>query len=301
MTAPKARGRWVSVLLIILPVWLIGSASVGIWLYLRHEKAKDQIEQARFAQRISTPELADDLRKIVDVIGERNVSSATAAANLTRIAAMIDGLLGPGNTGYAVKREKGPADWPLIHVTLRGKSEETPVWIVTSYDSPAGSKGGESNASGVAATLAAAQAIALEKPENSVHFIFLPHANDHESPVIDSALVLRNLVRQSTPKAVLCVEAMGGGETLWLTSRDTTALALQKIDGLGKVVGAEVACLGEDSDLASVLIELDLPAVRVATRAILTPGEKDDRQPFPPTVAASTGRLVELIQRLAAK
>ena len=53
------------------------------------------------------------------------------------------------------------------------------------------------------------------------------------------------------------------------------------------------------SDLASVLFEMNLPAVRVATRPILTPDEADDREPFAPTVAASAGRLVELIRRLA--
>jgi hypothetical protein len=46
---------------------------------------------------------------------------------------------------------------------------------------------------------------------------------------------------------------------------------------------------------------MNLPAVRVATRPLLTPDEKDDRLPFAPTVAASTGRLIELIRRCSAK
>ena len=299
MTETKRRPRWAKVLLVVLPVWLVLSASVGIWLLFRHEKKEADVQQARFSQSVSHPLLADDLKKIVTVIGERNASSETASVNLTRMASMIDGVLGPSNTGYEIKKQRGPRDWPILHVSIRGKSTEDPVWVITSYDSPPGSKGAEANASGLAATIAAAQALAGEKPARSVHFAFLPHANDPESPILETATILRDLIRENPPSTILSVEAMGSDESLWLTSRDTDAPALSKIKDLGKVVGAEVACLGEDSDLASVLFEMNLPAVRVATRPILTPGESDNREPFAPTVAASTGRLVELIRRLA--
>ncbi len=279
------------------------SAGFGIWFYLKHEKKIESKEQARFAQAVSIPLLEDDLKKIVEVIGERNASSETAATNLSRMASMIDGLLGPSNTGYPVRRIRTTTDWPILQVTLKGKNENSPaLWIITSYDSPIGSRGAESNATGVAATIAAAQALAREKPAAPVHFIFMPHANDLESPVMETATKLREIVLSGeAPHAVLCVETMGGGEELWLTSRDTTAFPLSKVTGLGKVVGAEVACLGEDTDLASVLFEMGLPAVRVATRAIRSSDEPDDRLPFAPTVASSTGRLIEMIRRCQAK
>ena len=299
MTEIKRRPRWATVLLVVLPLWLVLSASVGIWLLFRHEKKEAEVQQARFSQAVSNPLLADDLKKIVTVIGERNASSETASANLTRMASMIEGVLGPSNTGYEVKKQRGPADWPILHISIRGKSTESHIWVVTSYDRPPGSKGAEANASGLAATIAAAQALAGEKPARSIHFAFLPHANDPESPILETATIFRDLIRENPPSSILCVEAMGSDESLWLTSRDTSAPALQKIKDLGKAVGAEVACLGEDSDLASVLFEMNLPAARVATRPILTSGEADDREPFAPTVAASTGRLVELIRRLA--
>lgn len=286
-------------LLVVLPVWLVVSAGFGIWFYLKHERKIESIEQARFAQAVSVPLLEDDLKKIVEVIGERNASSETAASNLSRMASMVDGLLGPSNTGYPVKRIKTTTQWPILQVTLKGKNEDSPaLWVVTSYDSPIGSRGSEANATGLAATIAAAQALAHEKPVAPIHFVFIPHANDLESPVIETATKLRETVLSGEkPHAVLCVEAMGGGEELWLTSRDTTAFPLTKATGLGKVVGAEVACLGEDTDLASVLFEMGLPAVRVATRAILPSEEADNRLPFTPTVASSTGRLIELIRR----
>lgn len=301
MNSEKPRRRWTPALLVILPVWLILSAIVGLWLLFQHDKKEEQKEQARFAQSVSTPLLGDDLKKIVSIIGDRNPSSEAAEVNLSRMASMIEGLLGPSNTGYAVTKHRGPSNWPILQVTLRGKSEEDPVWVITSYDSRPGSRGAEANATGLAATFAAAQAMALDKPTRPIHFAFLPHANDPESPVAENALILRDLIQAKPSSSVLVVEAMGAGETLWITSRDIDAYPLSKVEGLGKIVGAEVACLGEDSDLASVLFEMKIPAVRIATRAILTPDEMDDREPFPPTVSASTGRLVELLRRLSSE
>ena len=302
MIAPQ-RSRWVTLLLVVLPLWLVGSGAGALWYYFHREKKQALVEQERFAQAVSVPLMADDLRKIVEVIGERNASSSAAAENLSRTASMIEGLLGPTNTGYTVRKIKGPTAWPILQMTLAGAVPEVPaVWVVASYDSRAGSRGAEANATGLAATLAAAQALARDKPKVPVHFIFLPHANDAESPVIETAAKFRELTRSSAPpKAILCVEAMGAGESLWLTSRDVDAAPLDLVSGLGAIYGAEVICLSDDSDLASVLFEMNLPAVRVATRNLVTAAEEDERLPFAPTVAASTGRLIELVRRCAAK
>lgn len=301
MSAPKARPRWFTLLLVLLPLWLIASGGFAMWYYFHLENAAARVEQQRFVQAVSIPLLEDDLKKFVTVIGERNASSDSAATGLSRTASMIEGLLGPSNTGYAVTKIRGPADWALLQVTLTGKDPQAaPVWVVTSYDSRQGSRGAEANATGLAATVAAAQALARDHPARSVHFVFLPHANDIESPVLDTAVKFRETVNSGTaPHAILCVEAMGAGESLWLSSRDVSAVPLEMIDGLGAVYGAEVVCLGDDGDLASILFEMDLPAVRVATRAQLTPDEHDDRPPFPPTVAAAAGRLIDLIRRCA--
>ncbi len=301
MGATNGRPRWVTVLLVVVPLWLVVSAAVGLWVHLRPGGDAPDDAQATFARAVSVPAVTDDLRKIVGIIGERNVSSEKAAANLRRMASMIEGTLGPGNTGYTVRRERGPAEWPILHVVLPGKNSKIPaVWVAASYDSPPGSKGGEANASGLAASLAAAQALAGEKFRAAVHFVFVPHANDPHAPVVETASALADLMaKHGPPGAVLCVEAMGGGEELWLTSRETGAAPLSRVEGLGKVVGAEVICLEDDIDLASVLFEMDLPAVRVATRERVAAGEADDRVPFGGTVAAAADRLVELIRRTA--
>lgn len=302
MSHPK-RSRWVTVMLVLLPLWLVGSGAGALWYYFHREKKQSLVEQERFVQAVSVPLMTDDLRKIVEVIGERNASSQTAAANLSRTTSMIEGLLGPANTGYPVRKSKGPADWPLLQVTLAGKKPDAPaVWVLASYDSRAGSRGAEANATGLAATMAAAQALARDKPNAPVHFMFLPHSNDPDSPVVETAAKFLELAKPSgPPRAILCVEAMGAGEPLWLTSRDVDASPLALVTGLGAVYGAEVVCLGDDTDLASILFEMNLPAVRVSTRPLVIAGEQDDRLPFAPTVAASTGRLIDLIRRCSGK
>lgn len=296
---PPKRPIWATALLVVLPLWLIASGVFAMWYYFHRERKSELLEQERFATTVSQVSLEDDLRKIVEVIGERNGSSEKAAANLGRMASMIEGTLGPANTGYTVRRIAGPAEWPLLQVTLRGSDAEAKaVWVISSYDSRPGSPGVEANASGVAATLAAAQALAAEKPVTTVHFLFVPHANDPEGPVVETAAQVKSLATDA--KAILCVESMGAGETLWLTSRDATAFPLGKVSGLGRIKGAEVVCLGEDQDLASVLFEMNLPAVRVATRPMVMPDESDAETGPPGFLSASAGRLVELIRRCAA-
>ena len=295
---PK-RPKWASVLLVVLPLWLVVSGGLAMWYFSGEDSRREEVEQERFAQAVSAPMLADDLKKLVEIIGERNGASESAAKNLTRAASMIEGLLGPSNTGYTVRRVQGPADWPLLQVTIPGKNPDAPaIWVLSSYDSRPGSPGAEANATGLAATLAAAQALASDKRDMGIHFVFLPHANDPESPVLETATKFKEIA--GSPKAVLCVESMGAGEQLWLNSRDTAAAPLALAQGLGSVRGAEVICLGDDVDLASILFEMGLPAVRVATRPLVLPDEADDKLPAAPIVAASTGRLIELIRRCAA-
>ncbi len=301
MSDSARRSPWFKVLLVLFPAWLIGSGAAALWYYFHLEKKQAEAVQERFAQDVSIPLLTDDLKKIVEVIGERNTSSEAAAANLSRAASMIEGLLGPGNTGYAVTKINGPATWPILQVTIQSKNATAPaVWVLTSYDSPPGSRGAERNATGLASTLAAAQALARDKPGAPIHFIFLPHVNDLKSPVSQTATKFSELVKSTaSPKAILCVEAMGAGDSLWLSSRDASTAPLNLVSEIGKIYGPEVISPGNDNDLSSVLFTMNLPAVRIATRSFLPPDEKDDRLPFAPTVAASTGRLIELIRRCA--
>jgi hypothetical protein len=297
MAEAEGKKHVVAWLLVILPLWLLVSGGFALVKYFKDEKAEASKEEQRFARSVSSESIADDLRKTVSLIGERNTGNPE---KLSAMASMIAGSLGPSNTGYDVKSIEGPAGFPILMVEVTSRQKDVaPVWVLTSYDSQPGSRGGEKNASGFAATLAAAQALAGSNPAHPIRFLFLPHANDPEAPVVDTALTVANLIKNATaPKAILCIEAMGDAETLILSSRDTTAIPSAEFQGLGKVLGAEVICLGDDFDLASTLFEMNLPAIRVATRPTLLPDEADDKIPFAPTVAASAGRLVELVLRL---
>ena len=298
MEETAKKSRIIPWLLVILPLWLLVSGGLALVKYFKDEKTDAAKEAQRFARSVSSESIADDLRKTVELIGERNTATP---GKLSAVASMISGTLGPSNTGYEVKTIEGPAGFPILRIGVKSKSmDAAPIWILTSYDSPAGSRGGEKNASGLAATIAAAQALADSTPSRPIHFLFLPHANETDSPILETALSAAKLIREGpAPKAILCVEAMGDAETLILSSRDTTAIPATEFEGLGQVLGAEVTCLGDDFDLASSLFEMDLPAIRVSTRPTLLPDEKDDKTPFAPTVAASAGRLVELVTRLS--
>jgi hypothetical protein len=294
----RKKFRLFPFLLVLLPLWLVGSGLYALVRYFKKEEAAAVLDAQRFSQTVSATAIADDMRKLVEVIGERNTNTPE---RLSATAAMLQGLLGPSNIGYEVRLLAGPAEFPVLQITLPSlKSAAAPVWVITSYDSPAGSQGAEKNASGVTATVAAAQALASTRPERPVHFLFLPHANEADAPLVETALIAARLVQAApAPRAVLCVEAMGAAETLVLSSRDTGALPEGAFAGLGEILGAEGVCLGDDFELSGTLFQMNLPALRVATRPTLLPGEKDDRVSFAPTLAASTGRLIEFVNRLA--
>ena len=293
------RPRWLAVLLVLLPLWLILSGAAGIWWFLHREKQEEIRGQQRFARMVSEKSITDDLRKIVDYIGERHTASDTAATGLTRTAAMIEGLLGPSNTGYTVRRTRGPANWPLIHVSLpSGNDKAAALWIVTSYDSRPGTPGVEANATGLAATLAAAQAIAADQPARPVHIAFIPHANHPGSPVAETAAALRQLIVSSgAPHLILCVDAMGGGEELLLNSPDNAAIPLEQTRGLATIRDTPP---DGPADFTGRLVSHNLPAVRVATRPPPAAGDPDDRLPAPSALATASGRLIELLRRCAA-
>jgi len=294
----KRKSRILPWLLVILPVWLIASGAFALVQYFKTEETAKIEAEKRFAKNVSAESIVDDLKKIISVIGERNTSKPD---QLSATASMIEGTLGPSNTGYEVAKINSPSDFPILKVTIPSLKKSTePIWIITSYDSPNSSRGAEKNATGLVATLAAAQSLADFSPAQPIHFLFIPHANEDDAPILETAIIVSKLIRADPqPRAILCIEAMGDAESLILSSRDTTALPTVDFEDLGKILGAEVVCLGDDFDLSSALFEMSLPAIRIATRPTLLPKESDEKIPFAPTLAASTGRLIELVRRLS--
>jgi hypothetical protein len=301
---PKGR-KWLTIALLTIPVWLLASGGFGVWLYFQHQAEKEREEVARFSQNVSSGALEKDLRTLAFSIGERN-PAANSGKGLTQTAAWIEGSLGPSNAGYPVKHLAGPVEgknsWPLLWLTVRGAKPEAPaIWVMAAYDSPVSSRGVEADATAVVAGMAAAQALAADKPQRSVHFLFVPHGNSRSELAGQTLSKVRQLVQtEGNPLAVVCLDAMGAGEALWVSSRDTENAVLPTVGTLGKIVGAEVICLNDGHDLSSELFTLGLPAVRVATRAPLAEGESDETLPQADVFAASTGRLVEWIRRISA-
>jgi hypothetical protein len=297
------RDRRVALLLWLLPLWLLLSSAVGIWLHLRNRERAEETTLLRFSSGVAAADLADDVSKLTGFVGERHGDDATGARGLDRAAAMIEGTLGPSNAGYRVERVAGPSApagrWPILIAKVRGKDEDAPaLWVVAGYDSRPGKPGAEANASGVASVMAAARAMAADLPERPVFFAFVPHVHRADEVKLATLRLLRD--RAKDAGLVVVVEATGAAGELQASSRDAGSTVVAKLEGLAAVVGAEAVCLGEDElDLSAVLFELGLPAWRISTRAVVGVDEADDRAPDPVAHAAATTRLVELIRRLS--
>jgi hypothetical protein len=300
--SPPTLQRRIALLLWLVPLGLVFTSGLGLWLHFKGKAAAARVEQARFSTSISADLLRDDMGKMLGFVGERHVSSPDGIQGLNRAAAMIEGSLGPANAGYKIESISGPEvgenRWPILLATLRGSDEKAPpLWVVTPYDSRPGSPGAEANASGIVSVMAAAHALANSSPKRTVHFAFAPHAYDAEAPVMEVQEQLRQRIGKAS--TVLVVEAMGAAEKLMISSRDAGNAALQKTAGLGEVVGAEAICLEDDFDLSATLFELELPAARISTRPVVKADEADTTAPDPAIHAAATRALVTLIERLS--
>lgn len=299
MSSQTSRPKWLTFVLVLAPMWLIVSAGFAIRHRINAEATEEQRPRKQFSQSIDPKEIGDDLRKITTWIGERHPAGEGPAKNLGRTAAWIEGLLGPSNTGYVIEKKQAPLQWPILMAKLHGTDPHKPaVWVVSTYDSKAGSLGIEANATGLVASIAAARALAGNEVNADIHFVFLPHFNDPASPRMESAAMLKNLISENPPpKVVLCIEAMGTQEKLQASSRDATLLGNLPLHELATAAETDPACLDDDNDLASVLFAMGLPAARIATRPPLGEEEPDDQMPAESTIARAAVHLTELIKR----
>ena len=80
------KNRLVPWLLVLLPTWLIASACFALVKYFKDEKKTEAEAEKRFSQSVSTPLIADDLRKIVTIIGERNTTPVAASVDCARVS-----------------------------------------------------------------------------------------------------------------------------------------------------------------------------------------------------------------------
>lgn len=286
--APK-RSRLVSILLWLIPAWLILSAGVGIWLYLRSEKKDAEKENQKFVTAVSEKTLNQDLAKVKDVIGSRH-PEVKNGLGLTRTASWIEGGLGPSNTGYKVERLVRSTPWPLLYVSLRGsESSLPPLWVVVPYDTPAeGSLGADA---ALVAQLAVAQAFAGEKPLRTVYFAFLPPFPDGDafSSSVGADLVAEILKSGPSPM-VLIIGEMAPGSTLYgspATTNSHILTAMKAVDGT----------FGSDSPNHGSFFT----ALKDAGLAPMHLTAMHANQPVTHELGVITGRILGLVREIALK
>jgi len=293
---PEKSARWYPMILVGLPLWLAVSAGGALWHYFHKQEREAETRRAAFAREISVASLADDLRKFTGLIGERHIGDGEPSVNLSRTASMIEGVLGPSNTGLEIRRVRGPGDWPLIETSIpsRRPGAES-VWVITGYDGPPGSMGGQFNASGLSAVIAVAQAAANDLPERHLRFLFLPHMHDPAAPVGDTLRIAAEAITaRGQVDRVFWVEAMGSAADLVLTANQPELLPVDQLSDLGAVAPGMHGLEIHDG----VPAWLPDAIVRVSTRGPYLEGEAD-AEVSPALVADTAGKLLELLRRVA--
>lgn len=176
----NAKPRWVILVLTLMPVWFIASGAIGLWMYFDKEKEKNSQPSSVGAFQASEKSMADDFRKMCDVIGARNQSSAPEG--LLRAAVMIEGGMGPSNAGFEVRKYQGLAAvenaQPFLHIRLAGEDDKSArrIWVLVPYDAPAhpDTPRGAVAASSLTVAMAAAQTMSQQRFDHPPNFLFMP-------------------------------------------------------------------------------------------------------------------------------
>jgi hypothetical protein len=270
---PPPSRRWVKVLIVALPLWIAVSGAVGLYLFLRSERIATQTPDFQITRDIEGERLMSDLRKLTMVVGERNFRTEETRKHLRSAAKMIEGSLSPQNTGFRVNRttEEVAFDqqWSIYWVEIKGKkATEEVVWLFAGYDSPLSSSGTELNATGVAALLALGQSLATATPDRTIRIAFLPHANEENSPLTETARIFNKTIVEAggRPVQVLHVKGMGNSDRVLTSAKiPLTGQELKPYQ-----ISAEFPEAPAE-DINSLLKEWDLPVADVSTAAV--PGE----------------------------
>lgn len=284
-------------MLVGLPLWLVVSSLIGLWIWWRGEQAGGGEEPVKYATPVSEQALAADLDKLLRFAPRRDIGDESGRMGLSRASAMIQGTLGPGNAGYRIDLWPAAAtpegEWPIVVATLPGDDRD-PLWVVAGYDT-GDANPMAANTAGVVALLGVAGDLAGEALGRPVKFAFLPHVYDPRAPVPETLSSF--VARAQAAGPVLVVECLDGGEPLRISSRDLEVLDDPAIQQAGEIVGAEVVCLQDDIDPASVLFESGVSAVRVATR--VSAAESSGERPDPGQLAGATSRVAAMLRALA--
>lgn len=288
MSEGKAKKRWIVILLVAVPTYLIASGVVAVWGNLKVREKESQQELARFAKGLSAESMRDDYVKLTERIGVREVSGA-GARGFSAAASWIEGSLGPSNTGFRVEKiESGVGQpWPILEVVLRGTDEGLPpLWVVCTYASGDGVRG----SSAVVAEMAVAQALANQHLPRTVHFVFMPLADGvgQDRGKVIATLVKR--VEDAKGGEILWLENFGAGAELWVMASEGNARMMELAGEMGHALPFEKGRLrGDVLDVWGAYARIS----RVSTAA----PEVAERKADVSELRIASGRLLELIRR----
>lgn len=300
MTKPEAkRPRWVILTLSLMPLWLGLSAGGAVWWSLRSDKQAEEERDQRFAMGMSVQRIADDLRKLEGFIGPRHTAEPQSRKALGRAASMLEGLLGPSNTGYLITKLPGPEGFPLICASLKS-AERNPasLWVMAAYDTgprddPDNWPGSAAvsfapSSSAVASLVAAAQAMARDQIEVDIHFLLVPHGNDPDSPYAE--MVPKLLQAYPRPTRIFLIQQMADSPDLVGLVPGNQSDAWQLPGDLVQTMASNILPEFLDS-----VAKTGIPVVGVQTRLQgMAPGPDKASH-----LAISSGKLVEWLRRSA--
>jgi hypothetical protein len=272
MTDAVRKFSWIKFIIVAVPVWLMVSGGIGLWLHFRAADQKERDNRLTYQKQINATSVIDDFKKITDVIGARHVASEQGRAGLTRMAAMIEGSLGPSNMGYQVIKHQGPlieeVNFPLIEVAVMPKISATSLWVVVPYDAPADEARGAAAASSLAVSFAVAQALVAKELPTNIHFLFVPHAFADE----DIRMNLAGKIQQVIDKKNGCSQVLVIGSQLhpgdlFASSRNSSVPLMKKAADLVEDPGAEAICMQDNGELSAILFEAGLPSSLLLTQS----------------------------------
>lgn len=295
----RRRVPWIAILVTGLPLGLFIGGGIAVWMHLQRDDRPGAGQEQIFGQTIDEKRIAEDLGKVLDVIGERNFSSDSARSGLETIHAMVEGSLGPANTGLNVLAHTSGGPLPLLEVVLPGKSPTAaPLWVMSSLDSPPGSPGAESNASGLVATMAALRELAKQPSQRPVHFVFVPHAADPEAPRQSGVDAVRRLISaEPVPRAVFWVRGLGGSPQIAINAAGELPSAIaSRVPKQVRVLSTTDQGSTDPTGYQALLQKSEIPAIAITADPPAISAADDLRFPPPRPLAAAARSLVELLR-----
>ena len=294
------KPRWLVILLLILPLWLIGSGAYAVWK--NSKKILGNTEQEKtysFRKEIKPASLWDDYQKILTRLSGRNLTNPT---NLLAMSSMLQGSAGPSNIGYQVSliplHHLGEnKTLSIIHFQVSAEKPNAPhKWLIIPYDESTEKNAAQTHAASLSISLAVAQALVGKNTSSHLHFLYVPCAFAQDEELVKKQIsTLRKTILTEKSDQVLTYHWSNALGELHLITQDVEMpIALQH----PKLLDQETAqrCMEEAGAPHQLLFESGLPA------AALIHGSADEETTFSPpnqnALSTAAKALLEIVEKL---